>query len=316
MWEYNHTETMFDNTNELYHTDIYLGQDYSDGIRHFKYIKRVKKNGRWVYYYKDDKFKKAIKNYEKKYNTYKRNADKESNLKSDRKSYAGYLDDSKKHSSKIARKSMESKWYEFGKKNALKKDYELSKSNEKKFKKKLKQADKGYKKYKTKTKQSLIDAEIARDELRREHNKDRGKKIVSKMLVGGLNATELTKQAAKKASKKMKKELKEAPKNIEKGVKEARKNIKKGLKETGKAIKDEYRYKEARIKGYSSYTDSDGRTRLTEATKIGREPVDMKKNNDGSRSITAKGEKDMRKYRELKKEEDRINKQKKKKRSK
>lgn len=42
------------NNNELYHSSIYLGQDYSDGIRHFKYIKREKKNGRWVYYYKDD----------------------------------------------------------------------------------------------------------------------------------------------------------------------------------------------------------------------------------------------------------------------
>lgn len=40
----------------LYHSDIYLGQDFSDGIRHWKYIKKVKgSNGKWRYYYKDDK---------------------------------------------------------------------------------------------------------------------------------------------------------------------------------------------------------------------------------------------------------------------
>ena len=44
--------------NELYHSDIYLGQDFSDGVKHWKYIKREKKNGRWVYYYKNDKLDK------------------------------------------------------------------------------------------------------------------------------------------------------------------------------------------------------------------------------------------------------------------
>lgn len=36
---------------ELYHSDKYLGADYSDGLKHYKYIKRERINGRWVYYY-------------------------------------------------------------------------------------------------------------------------------------------------------------------------------------------------------------------------------------------------------------------------
>lgn len=55
MWRYIHTDEMFvNNKNTLYHSDVYLGKDFSDGIRHWKYIKREKKNGRWVYYYNDD----------------------------------------------------------------------------------------------------------------------------------------------------------------------------------------------------------------------------------------------------------------------
>lgn len=45
--------------NELYHSDIYLGQDFSDGVKHFKYIKRERKNGRWVYYYSNEEYNKA-----------------------------------------------------------------------------------------------------------------------------------------------------------------------------------------------------------------------------------------------------------------
>lgn len=52
MWEYNHTETMFNNSTELYHSDIYLGQDYSDGIRHYKYVKKIPiGNGKFRYIY-------------------------------------------------------------------------------------------------------------------------------------------------------------------------------------------------------------------------------------------------------------------------
>ena len=44
--------------NSLYHSDTYLGADYSDGIKHWKYIRKYKgKNGKWRYVY----FNKAKK---------------------------------------------------------------------------------------------------------------------------------------------------------------------------------------------------------------------------------------------------------------
>lgn len=59
MWKYNHTDEMytgrFDRSDKLFHSDVYLGQDFSDGIKHWKYIKRERRNGRWVYYYEDAK---------------------------------------------------------------------------------------------------------------------------------------------------------------------------------------------------------------------------------------------------------------------
>lgn len=60
MWTYNYTDTMYigndiNNKNvTIIHSDIYLGKDYSDGIKHFKYIKREMVNGKWKYYYADD----------------------------------------------------------------------------------------------------------------------------------------------------------------------------------------------------------------------------------------------------------------------
>lgn len=50
---YKSTNEMFNNST-LYHSDTYLGNDYTDGIKHWKYIKREKRNGRWIYYYSDD----------------------------------------------------------------------------------------------------------------------------------------------------------------------------------------------------------------------------------------------------------------------
>ena len=42
----------------LYHSDTYLGADFSDGIKHWKYIRKYKgKNGKWRYVY----FNKAKK---------------------------------------------------------------------------------------------------------------------------------------------------------------------------------------------------------------------------------------------------------------
>ena len=49
---------------ELYHSNTYLGSDYSDGIKHWKYVKKYKgRNGKWVYVY--DKVKKGIQTNKK-----------------------------------------------------------------------------------------------------------------------------------------------------------------------------------------------------------------------------------------------------------
>ena len=64
---------------ELYHSDKYLGADYSDGITHWKYVKREPiGNGKYRYYYtdknnimyttdskKDDKWKGGATRYSK-----------------------------------------------------------------------------------------------------------------------------------------------------------------------------------------------------------------------------------------------------------
>ena len=82
MWKYQNTDEFY-HTNyyknlakqsekELYHSDVYLGKDYSDGIKHFKYIKREKINGKWRYYYKDDKLDALAKSKDYEYDLYKR----------------------------------------------------------------------------------------------------------------------------------------------------------------------------------------------------------------------------------------------------
>lgn len=69
MWKYNETETADYNifsapkitkeNDTLCHSDIYLGADFSDGLKHWKYIKRVMgRNGKYIYYYKNDKLDK------------------------------------------------------------------------------------------------------------------------------------------------------------------------------------------------------------------------------------------------------------------
>lgn len=49
---------------EIHYRDKYTGVDYTDNIKHHRYIKREMKNGRWVYYYNMSELKnqnKAIK---------------------------------------------------------------------------------------------------------------------------------------------------------------------------------------------------------------------------------------------------------------
>ena len=61
--------------NSLYHSDTYLGADYSDGIKHWKYIRKYKgKNGKWRYVY----FNKAKKFIDTRVtgNAYKEEAEK------------------------------------------------------------------------------------------------------------------------------------------------------------------------------------------------------------------------------------------------
>ena len=65
MWRYNKTENLYysrDKSNKLYHSDTYLGETYNDGLYHWKYIKKERKNGRWVYYYSDAEYDNAKNN--------------------------------------------------------------------------------------------------------------------------------------------------------------------------------------------------------------------------------------------------------------
>lgn len=62
-----------DNKTELYHSGIYLGKDYSEGIKHYKYIKKERKNGRWVYYYSDRDRSNAERNASEAESAYVKN---------------------------------------------------------------------------------------------------------------------------------------------------------------------------------------------------------------------------------------------------
>ena len=69
---------------ELYHSETYLGADYSDGLKHYKYIKRYKnRKGKWVYVYADKKTHNQIKSdqviasmYRKEEKKYRETSDK------------------------------------------------------------------------------------------------------------------------------------------------------------------------------------------------------------------------------------------------
>lgn len=53
---------------ELYHSDTYLGSEYDEGLKHWKYIKRYRspKTGKWVYVYQDKMRHELTKENEKK----------------------------------------------------------------------------------------------------------------------------------------------------------------------------------------------------------------------------------------------------------
>lgn len=69
----------------LVHSDQFLGTEFSDELYHWKYIKREKKNGKWVYTYDKESLTSDIKKvtgYAAKEDMYE--AEKALNLKSDR----------------------------------------------------------------------------------------------------------------------------------------------------------------------------------------------------------------------------------------
>lgn len=54
------------NNDTIIHSDVYMGTDFSEGFKHWKYIKRYKgKHGKWRYVYADKNTHKAIKNLQK-----------------------------------------------------------------------------------------------------------------------------------------------------------------------------------------------------------------------------------------------------------
>lgn len=48
-------------TDELYHSDTYLGSEYDEGLKHWKYIKRYWGKGRWNYVYANKETHDTIK---------------------------------------------------------------------------------------------------------------------------------------------------------------------------------------------------------------------------------------------------------------
>lgn len=66
---YKSTNEMFNNSS-LYHSDTYLGDDYTDGIKHYKYLYKEVRNGHNYYVYKDDEMKKARRAANKQFNKY------------------------------------------------------------------------------------------------------------------------------------------------------------------------------------------------------------------------------------------------------
>lgn len=50
MWKFNETDELYHSLKSRY----YMAVDNSEYLQHFKYVKREKKNSRWVYYYDTD----------------------------------------------------------------------------------------------------------------------------------------------------------------------------------------------------------------------------------------------------------------------
>lgn len=64
MWQYNKTKNLYPRiitNNSMMHSETYLGTDFSDGIKHWKYLRKYKKNGHTYYVYDEteEKLNKA-----------------------------------------------------------------------------------------------------------------------------------------------------------------------------------------------------------------------------------------------------------------
>lgn len=59
---------------ELYHSDTYLGSEYDEGLKHWKYIRKYRNSkGKWTYVYAN---KETHKDIQKKYNALKKDVNK------------------------------------------------------------------------------------------------------------------------------------------------------------------------------------------------------------------------------------------------
>ena len=67
MWKYTPTDELFTKkeNNSLYHSDVYLGEDFSDGFKHYKYLRKYVKNGHTYYVYDESQLKAHERKYEK-----------------------------------------------------------------------------------------------------------------------------------------------------------------------------------------------------------------------------------------------------------
>lgn len=67
---------------ELFHSEIYLGKEFSNGICHYKYLKKVKSpSGKWRYIYDETELKNEEKKIAAINKTYDKHRDKDGNYR-------------------------------------------------------------------------------------------------------------------------------------------------------------------------------------------------------------------------------------------
>ena len=217
MWKYTHTDEMYhsltgnNSSTELFHSDVYLGQDFSDGIRHWKYIKREMVNGRWKYYYKDDAYDKANSKFKSATNKYLDNANKaDKELKNH----------SEAHKKNVNNNSTIDRYNRSGLigKIRYKKEANAAVKSNKEL---VKKADQYVEDYHTASKNAddaLKEAKAAEKERNKAKNKDKARKALAK---GGIKVANAASEAGYKTKK-----------SIAKGKKAVKKALKKAFPET------------------------------------------------------------------------------------